>query len=330
MLSTPAMTARNSSSRHGTSTIAIASIITAVLLNGAFISGCGGKDAKGPGDGATYQPDSGATAADGSDGTAATGTAATGTAKPAPGDVAMKPVTADTAGCARHYGGTINGTIPIVMTLCRVGDEFSGHYRYVRVGKDIPIQGHISANGAVIIYEWGDGPKKQTGNFLGRFVDAERIEGTWQTPKGDRSMPFILTRGVAPDGGTDGGTAGAWTFAGSWALTGGGGATFDLDLKQLGSRITGRHCATTERATRVDCTMDDGEPDTSAISIVGIAHGDTADVTFTSSYGLNDAGKPVTGKARIIREGALIHWKIVGEPDGEEYLPFDARLKRSR
>jgi hypothetical protein len=212
------------------------------------------------------------------------------------------------------------------MSLCTKGDELSGTYRYLRVGKDIEIQGHLGANGDVVLYEWGDGPKHQTGNFLGRFVSPTRIEGTWQSPKGDRSIPFILVLAdsVGHGAGTD-----QSSFTGSWTIVAGGGASFDLDLVQQGSKLTGRHCAATENATRVDCWMNDGDPDTTVTSIEGTVTDGVANVTFKSAYGETDKGEPVTGKAQITHEGAMIHWHMVGEPDGDEYLPVDATLKRA-
>src|SRR5207253_3123277 len=86
-----------------------------------------------------------------------------------------------------------------------------------------------------------------------------------------------------------------WSFTGSWTATFGHDASFDLVLVQNGTRLTGRHCAVTEHARRVDCAMDeDGDPDTTAISIEGTVQGESAEITFKSSYGLNDKGEPVT------------------------------------
>ena len=234
----------------------------------------------------------------------------------------------DTTGCARGYRGTINGTIAITMRLCRKGENLAGSYRYVKVGKDIEIQGHVGDDGEFILYEWGDGgSRKQTGNWLGHISGDSLLEGTWTTVKGDRSMPFRVTlaEGSAP-------MSGAAGFDGSWSYEK-DGYTFTLDLTVRGDSIVGRHCAVTKNATRVDCSAEETTGDASedsSPSIRGTFDGADARVHFESYYGVDSAMNPIGGTATMTLDGDRLAWKIVDFTPGDFYLPMQATLKRER
>jgi hypothetical protein len=235
----------------------------------------------------------------------------------------------DTTDCARSYEGTINNTIAITMRLCRNGESLAGSYRYVKVGKDIEIQGHVGRDGEFILYEWGEGgSRKQTGNWLGRFSGDDVLEGTWSTISGDRSMPFHLTLAKSTSR-SQGGFAGTWSYEKE-------GYTFTLDLAVRGDSIIGEHCAVTKNATRVDCSADEitGEETRTSDgelknpSIRGTFSGTKATVGFESYYGVDSAMNPIRGRATMTLDNGRLAWKIIDFTPGDFYLPMEAVLKR--
>ncbi|HKR11358.1 MAG TPA: hypothetical protein VJT15_04835 [Pyrinomonadaceae bacterium] len=85
------------------------------------------------------------------------------------------------------------------MNLRRNGRQLSGQYSYKKIGKSIDIKGTINEQESFVIDEF-DNTGKSTGIFKGRFVSADRLEGTWSKPNGETPMPFSLT---VSEGGTD-------------------------------------------------------------------------------------------------------------------------------
>jgi|GEM_PF-7115490 len=244
---------------------------------------------------------------------------------------ALSPGRSDTAGCARSYTGTIGADIGIAMSLCRTGDTLAGTYRYLKVGKDIELQGHVEENGEFILYEWGnEKSRRQTGHWLGRFIGDSLMEGTWNDPQATRVLPFR----VALAGSTA--AAPATGFSGGW-LYRKDGYSFSLVLRQQGKSIVGHHCAVTKNATRLDCSSDEetdrglAEPDGSFSkpSITGTVEGNVATVRFESAYGVDSLMNPITGTATMRLHDGTIDWKITDFTPGDFYLPMEATLRRS-
>ncbi len=238
----------------------------------------------------------------------------------------------DTAGCARSYRGTIGADIEIAMSLCRTGDTLAGSYRYLKVGKDIELQGHVEENGEFILYEWGnEKSRRQTGHWLGRFVNDSLLEGTWNAPQATRVLPFRVTlAGSTPPPPSAAGFSGGWLYRKD-------GYSFSLVLRQQGKSIVGHHCAVTKNATRIDCSSDEetdrglAEPDGSFSnpSITGTVEGDIATVRFESSYGVDSLMNPITGTATMRLHDGTIDWTITDFTPGDFYLPMKATLRRS-
>ncbi len=240
--------------------------------------------------------------------------------------------TGDSGGAARHlplptdcprYTGTID-TIAVEMQICRKGEDLRGLYRYKKIGKDIEIQGHVEPDGNFILYEWGNDGPKQTGQFLGRFTANGHIEGDWMAANGKRTLKFALhadVRTVATD---------TLMFEGKWQWEGDEGASFTLALREPApGLLTGYHCSVTSNARRIDCSTEGDEVMDQGATIQGTIAGTSATLTFKSTYGLDSKGDPVTGKARIVRVGDSLAWRIIGETTGEHWLPYTVRLGRN-
>lgn len=212
-----------------------------------------------------------------------------------------------TAPVPDNFIGTINGKYPILMTLMRTGSELTGRYRYTNKTTWLVLRGTISKAGLVALKEF-DAKGNQTGLFRGRW-EGKTFAGQWMKPDGSRMSPFTVQIGKSD-------FSGKW----SWSLTQDGREyTFDLDLKQIGKRLTGSHTATARNGARVDTTQ---TPDGTHPSIKGTITGNTANVTFISGYN-EDAG----GKARMTLSGDRLDWKILSS-HGEHYFPQKATLKR--
>jgi hypothetical protein len=106
-------------------------------------------------------------------------------------------------------------------------------------------------------------------------------------------------------------------FSGKWQWKHGQEA-LTLNLRQSGSRLTGWHAAIGQGGLRVDEAAPDQPP-----SIEGMINGETAEVTFRSTY----PGSSAHGHATLKLRGGALYWHVV-DTDGEEYLPDSARLTR--
>ncbi len=260
-------------------------------------------------------------------GAPATDTAAHSQAPPVPSadTVTWKPADSIPADCP-WYTGTID-TLAVQMQLCRREDELYGRYRYRKVGTYIEVQGHVEPSGEFILYEWGNGPKRQTGQFLGRFTDNDAMTGDWVSATGKRTLKFSLQ---GPPGDSAAAAADTSKFSGEWRWEGEEGAVFTLSLRENGPALSGFHCSVTSNARRVDCRNPDDPVTEIKETIQGRVNGRNAAVTFQSTYGLDKKGDPVEGRARIIRSGDSLIWRIVGETTGEHWLPYNVTLKRDR
>ena len=101
------------------------------------------------------------------------------------------------------YQGSIKGT-PITMTLQARGSVFIGTYQYVKVGKDLEVQGTMRGKDSIILKEF-DEKERQTGLFKGRAFGKtsgsstissstaiDSIVGVWSRPDGSKPLPFVL------------------------------------------------------------------------------------------------------------------------------------------
>ena len=97
------------------------------------------------------------------------------------------------------YEGNIKG-IPIQMRLQMKGAGIIGIYQYVKVGKDLAVEGGLNDKENLTLLEY-DEEGKQTGVFKGKFRGTpeyiESFEGVWSTPNGKKSFPFTLKRYAA-------------------------------------------------------------------------------------------------------------------------------------
>ncbi len=104
----------------------------------------------------------------------------------------------NTTSPSTKYQGLIKG-VPITMTLQTKGTAIIGTYQYVKVGKDLEVQGTMSSKDSIVLKEF-DEKQRQTGLFKGRTFGvgfstsgkADSIVGVWSRPDGSKSVPFIL------------------------------------------------------------------------------------------------------------------------------------------
>lgn len=90
-----------------------------------------------------------------------------------------------------HYSGNIGKRTGVQMDLERSGSELTGSYWYDTAGLRLTLIGSVR-RGTVTVKEFeGD---MQTGTFTGTLSkDDRQFRGTWKSPDGKRSLPFVLT-----------------------------------------------------------------------------------------------------------------------------------------
>jgi hypothetical protein len=93
---------------------------------------------------------------------------------------------------------------------------------------------------------------------------------------------------------------------------------FELELRTEGHRICGAHFATARFHARVD----NGEG-AEGPTMSGTARGDSAVVTFESTWGGG-------GTAKLSRRGGRLLWEVVRWNQGVAWLPERAELKRAK
>jgi hypothetical protein len=95
------------------------------------------------------------------------------------------------------FHGEIAKGLKIEMKLYRDGPSLYGTYLYEVFGRDIRVEGTIDERGEIALQESVKG--KVTGNFKGRFVSKDRIEGKWFRSGGDKGRSFHLAaKGTTP------------------------------------------------------------------------------------------------------------------------------------
>ncbi|MEP6706273.1 MAG: DUF3298 domain-containing protein [Pyrinomonadaceae bacterium] len=93
------------------------------------------------------------------------------------------------------FAGSIGSSNDLQMKLVRSGDDLSGTYSYVRIGKPITVKGTIDKDGNITLSEY-DAGSIQTGVFKGKWDPSDptavKIDGTWSKPNGDQQAKFNL------------------------------------------------------------------------------------------------------------------------------------------
>ncbi len=87
--------------------------------------------------------------------------------------------------------GSINGKLKIQMSLKIEDGNVSGTYFYESKKKDIPVKGMIGKDGELNLSEF-DPAGNVTGVFKAILApDKKQLQGTWSTPDGSKSFPFV-------------------------------------------------------------------------------------------------------------------------------------------
>lgn len=106
------------------------------------------------------------------------------------------PASGGQLGETKIFAGSIGSSNDLQMKLVRRGDDLSGTYSYVRIGKPITLKGTIDKDGNLTLSEY-DASSTQTGVFKGKWDTSDpttvKIEGTWAKPNGDKQAKFSLT-----------------------------------------------------------------------------------------------------------------------------------------
>lgn len=86
--------------------------------------------------------------------------------------------------------GTV-GKAPVFLELDRNGDTVSGWYFYLKVGKQIRLEGQVDRNGFFRVDEYVAATNSRTGAFAGR-IRGGRWTGTWTDPRGAKIQPVAF------------------------------------------------------------------------------------------------------------------------------------------
>ncbi|MFT8351098.1 hypothetical protein [Clostridium saccharoperbutylacetonicum] len=89
------------------------------------------------------------------------------------------------------YIGTINGNIPIRMSIYPLEKDMVGTYYYEKHENEIKLKGKAGDKN-IILYEY-DEMDKNTGIFQGTMSTVDKIEGTWTSADNKTSYPFVLS-----------------------------------------------------------------------------------------------------------------------------------------
>ena len=89
----------------------------------------------------------------------------------------------------REFVGTINKTLQVRIRLSQSGTVLSGSYAYERIGKSLRLAGEMTFENEFYLNEFDD-RGRQTGQFDGKFVSPDWLEGTWSSSSTKRVMPF--------------------------------------------------------------------------------------------------------------------------------------------
>jgi hypothetical protein len=105
-----------------------------------------------------------------------------------PNGPAADPTPTPTPPGYHELGGKLDKQ-DITMKLTRTGDQITGTYQYVRIGKDIPVKGTVSKTGAVEMQEFGVAGDKPSGWFTGTWQEGDdwpviNFYGDWAKTKG--------------------------------------------------------------------------------------------------------------------------------------------------
>ena len=91
--------------------------------------------------------------------------------------------------------GTI-GNAPVFLDLDRTGDTVSGWYFYLKVGKQLRLEGKLNPGGLFAIEEYAAATNSHTGSFKGRVKNGH-WNGTWsggagQNEAGNKPLPIAF------------------------------------------------------------------------------------------------------------------------------------------
>jgi hypothetical protein len=96
--------------------------------------------------------------------------------------------------------GTI-GKAPVLLELDHTGDTVSGWYYYLKVGKQIRLDGKLNPGGLFDIQEYTASTNSRTGSFKGRIKNGHWT-GTWTDAAGKKSFDIVFddVHGSVSDG----------------------------------------------------------------------------------------------------------------------------------
>jgi len=107
-------------------------------------------------------------------------------------------------------------------------------------------------------------------------------------------------------------------FSGKWHMET-SNSSFDLNLTQSNTTLSGSHCSVQMNGDKVDCVLDDTD-----VSLSGnIDNSSVVVVTFTSQISQK------TGTAKITKiNDTSIEWEIITKPKGEYQIPNHTTLTK--
>lgn len=91
----------------------------------------------------------------------------------------------------KTYAGKIDNKYPLHLKLKSENGKINGQYFYDKLGVDIQIKGVITKDSLVTLNEF-DKKGNQTGLWTGKFINENKISGTWSKPNGNSVKDFTL------------------------------------------------------------------------------------------------------------------------------------------
>ncbi|MDX6747370.1 hypothetical protein SHK09_11250 [Polaribacter sp. PL03] len=91
----------------------------------------------------------------------------------------------------KSFTGKIDNKYPLHMELNSINGKVKGTYYYDKIGTNIKIKGTLSKDSILSLDEF-DQKGKQTGFWNGKFIDKNRISGTWNNSNRNSAKDFTL------------------------------------------------------------------------------------------------------------------------------------------
>ena len=95
------------------------------------------------------------------------------------------------------FEGKINDKYEILMKITCHNGNVDGNYFYTSIGANLKLSGQLDKDGNISMKEYNSNGD-ETGIFIGKMKNNNKIEGTWSKPNGDKKASFYLLASNTP------------------------------------------------------------------------------------------------------------------------------------